>query len=114
LLLELLAAELIETGPVSEVLRDVRVEHTKNDVHVLGMDPSPDNIHGRSILRIMNAAIYYLVLRARTAPNYMGTVRLDTDDGWHEIISDFEEVFDDLIAFQAQMKLTKERLKTKR
>jgi hypothetical protein len=102
--LEIMTAELLESGPVTTALRELRMERVKEDSELLGQDLSSAEVPGKPTLRIFYAAISYLVLRARTSPEYMGTVHLDTDAGWSEIMSDLEEIFDDLIAFQAQVK----------
>ena len=113
LLLELLKAELMETGAVSDALRELRVEGSTPDTNILGLDLTPPDLQGKPTLRIFNAAISYLVLRARTSPTYMGIDNLDSDEGWDEVMSDLEEIFDDLIAFQEQMTLANKRLTAK-
>jgi AcrR family transcriptional regulator len=111
---EIMMAELMESGPVTTALRELRMERVKEDSKILGHDLSSSEIQGKPTLRIFYAAISYLVLRARTSPEYMGTVHLDSDDGWREVMADLEEIFDDLIAFHAQMTITKERLHEKK
>ena len=64
-------------------------------------------------LRIFYAAMSYLVLRAKNSPAYMGTVQLDTDEGWNKVMADFENIFDDLIAFQEHLAISKQRLADK-
>ncbi len=114
LLLELLTAELLESGPVSEALAELREERTQEETRFLGQDLKTADIQGRPTLRIFNAAIYYLVLRARTAPDYMGTVQLDTDEGWAAVMADLEEIFDDLIAYQSYISIAEERQKKRK
>jgi AcrR family transcriptional regulator len=111
LALELMMAELLESGPVTTALRELRLERVQEDSRFLGHDLPSSAVEGKQYLRIFYAAISYLVLRARSSPEYMGTVRLDTDAGWDEIMSDFEDILDDLIAFQAQIDISKKRLK---
>jgi AcrR family transcriptional regulator len=99
--LELMAAELLESGPVTTALQELRAERLQQDSALLGRDLSSANVQGKPTLRIFYAAISYLVLRARASPEYMGKLHLDKDDGWNQIMADFEGIFDDLIAYQA-------------
>ena len=99
--LELMAAELLESGPVTIALQELRAERLQEDSALLGRDLSSEQVQGKPTLRIFYAAISYLVLRARASPEYMGNLRLDKDDGWKQIMADFEAIFDDLIAYQA-------------
>ena len=68
---------------------------------ILGQDLSLSDVQGKATLRVFYAAMSYLVLRARSSPEYMGTLQLDREDGWREVMADFEDIFDDLIEFEA-------------
>ena len=110
LLLEIMMAELLGSGPVTEALRELRADRMKADSEILGYDLAASDVQGKATLRIFYAAISYLVLRAHNSPEYMGTVRLDEDDGWSEVMSDLEDIFDDLIAFHQQMSISAQRM----
>jgi len=113
LALEIMAGELLGSGPVTTALRELRLERMKEDSVILGHDLSSSEVQGKPTLRIFYAAIAYLVLRARQSPEYMGTLRLDEEDGWNEVMGDLEEIFDDLIAFNAQMSISEKRMSTR-
>jgi AcrR family transcriptional regulator len=110
---ELMVAELMGSGPVTEALHELRSDRLKQDSEILGQDLSDSEVRGKPSLRIFYAAMSYLVLRAKNSPVYMGTLQLDTDEGWNEVMADFENIFDDLIAFQEHLAISKQRLAEK-
>ena len=51
---------------------------------------------------LLPAAITYLAMRARKSPVFAGTIRLDTDEGWAQIMGAVEQTLD-LISAAAKL-----------
>ena len=109
--LELMMAELLESGPVSIALRELRLEQAQKDERDTGVKMLSSDAPGEATFSIFYAAICYLSLRSRKSPKYMESMHLDTDEGWNAVMGNLEKILDDLVAFQAYMAEGKDRRK---
>ena len=104
--IELCIAELSGSGPVVDALMELRIKRNDAESQALGV-----TLDGRTVPMLMPqllmpAAITYLAMRARKSPAYAG-IRLDTDEGWAQIMGAVEQTLD-LIGMAAKMaELTK-------
>jgi AcrR family transcriptional regulator len=104
--IELCLAELSGSGPVVEALMELRIERNEAESKALGMSLDGSTVPMLLPILIMPAAITYLAMRARKSPIYAGIIRLDTDEGWAQIMVAVEQLLD-LIEMAAKLsKLT--------
>ena len=114
ILLEIMLAELVGTGPVVQAMKELRKERNMAESMMIGQDLSEDNLELTLPVMLMPAAVSYLALRARHAPTYFGSVQLDNDDDWQDMMGAVEQVMDLLKASHQTSKKSNKTLKRKR
>ena len=94
ILLEIMLAELVGTGPVVQALKELRKERNMAESIMIGQNLSDANRNIALPVLLMPAAVSYLALRARHAPTYFGTIQLDQDKDWDNMMGAIEQVLD--------------------
>ena len=94
ILLEIMLAELVGTGPIVQALKELRAERNMAESIIVGQPLSHAHLNFALPVLLMPAAVSYLALRARHAPTYFGTIQLDQDQDWRSMMDAIERVLD--------------------
>jgi len=94
ILLEIMLAELVGTGPIVQALKELRAERNMAESIIVGQPLSHSHLDFALPVLLMPAAVSYLALRARHAPTYFGSIQLDQDQDWQNMMCAIEQVLD--------------------
>lgn len=89
--LEFLAEELTAASDLSAAFTAARDEHRRPFLKAMLSDPRYLRREHHRVIVILHAALVYLAMRARRAPNFMG-LRLDTEAGWRDALEMVREL----------------------
>jgi len=103
---ELCLAELSGSGPVIDALMELRTERNAAESKALGVALDGSTVPMLLPVLLLPAAITYLAMRARKSPVYAGGVRLDTDEGWAQVMGAVEQLLDLIIMASKLSELT--------
>ncbi|NND53473.1 MAG: helix-turn-helix transcriptional regulator [Gammaproteobacteria bacterium] len=103
---ELCLAELSGSGPVVDALMELRLQRNEDESKALGVTLDGSTVPLLLPLLLLPAAITYLAMRARKSPVYAGGIRLDSDEGWAQIMGAVEQTLDLLSAAAKLAELT--------
>lgn len=99
---ELCLAELSGSGPVVDALMDLRHERNEAESKALGVKLDGSTVPMLIPVLLLPAAITYLAIRARKSPVFASVIRLDTEEGWAQVMGAVEQLLD-LIGMAAKL-----------
>ena len=99
---ELCLAELSGSGPVVDALMDLRLERNEAEAKALGVALDGSTVPMLIPILLLPAAITYLAIRARKSPVFASVIRLDTAEGWAQVMGAVEQLLD-LISMAAKL-----------
>jgi AcrR family transcriptional regulator len=83
--LEFLAEELTAASDLSAAFSEAREKQRRPFLRTMLGDPRYLQRENHRVIVIVYAALAYLAMRSRRAPNFMG-LRLDTPEGWRTVL----------------------------
>jgi AcrR family transcriptional regulator len=91
---ELCLAELSGSGPVVDALMELRHERNEAESKALGVALDGSTVPMLVPILLLPAAITYLAIRARKSPVFASVIRLDTEEGWAQVMGAVEQLLD--------------------
>lgn len=95
---ELLAEQLMQPSPISEVLEEIRKQLAAQ--YHEAFEENESFLKHRELIRFMLGSVSYMAMRSAKAPHFMGT-DLSSSEGWEAIMRQFDAMVDASLAKSA-------------